>query len=139
MRSARVVHALFVGVLILCGGSSRLSAEEPEIEFRADVEYGTGGEQKLTLDVALPKDDQSARPALVFIHGGGWAAGNKNGLQVAIREAATKGYVAVAVGYRLAPKNPFPAQVEDVKCAVRWMRAHADELKLDPTRIGAIG
>jgi acetyl esterase/lipase len=139
MPFARLVAAWFALSSVLFGGFACLHADEPEIDFRADVEYGTGGEQKLTLDVALAKDEQTARPALIFIHGGGWAAGNKNGLQLAIREAAMKGYVAVAVGYRLAPKNPFPAQVEDVKCAVRWMRAHADELKLDPKRIGAIG
>jgi acetyl esterase/lipase len=91
------------------------------------------------LHLALPKDAPSARPVLVFIHGGGWAGGNKNDLKDPIREAAQKGYVAVSVGYRLAPQNLFPAQVEDVKCAVRWLRAHAEELKLDSKRIGAIG
>ncbi len=139
MRLARLVPASFALSAVLFGGIAGLHADEPEIEFRPDVEYGTGGDQKLTLHAALPKDDQSARPALVFIHGGGWAGGNKNDLKEAAREAAKKGYVAVSVGYRLAPKDPFPAQVEDVKCAVRWMRAHADELKLDPKRIGAIG
>ncbi len=139
MRSAFVVSAWIVLSSVLSSGFAYLRADEPEIDFRPDVEYGTGGDQKLTLHAALPKDDQSARPALVFIHGGGWAGGNKNDLKDAAREAATKGYVAVSVGYRLAPKDPFPAQVEDVKCAVRWMRAHADELKLDPQLIGAIG
>jgi acetyl esterase/lipase len=76
---------------------------------------------------------------VVFILGGGWAGGKKDDLKDAVREAATKGYVAVTVGYRLAPQNLFPAQVEDVKCAVRWLRAHADELQLDSKRIGAIG
>ena len=139
MRFCRGVQACFVLPLFLCGGSALLHADEPEIEFRADVEYGTGGDQKLTLHAALPKDSQSARHGLVFIHGGGWAAGNKNDLKEAAREAAKKGYVSVSVGYRFAPKNHFPAQVEDVKCAVRWLRAHADELKLDANRIGAIG
>jgi acetyl esterase/lipase len=114
-------------------------ADEPEIDFRTDVEYGTGGDEKLTLHLALPKMPDGAKPGLVFIHGGGWAHGNKDDLKDAIREAAKKGYIAASVGYRFAPQNPFPAQVEDVKCAVRWMRAHADEIKLDPKRIGAIG
>ena len=127
--------ALFALPLCLAG---QVRADEPEIEFKSDVEYGTGGDQKLTLHLALQKTD-GARPGLVFIHGGGWAAGKKDDLKDAIREAAGKGYVAISVGYRLAPQNPFPAQVEDVKCAVRWMRAHADEIKLDSKRIGAIG
>lgn len=139
MRWTCVGSAYFVGFLFLFGSVSPAYADEPEIELRPDVEYGTGGDQKLTLHAALPKDEQSTRPGLVFIHGGGWAGGNKNDLKGPIRKAAMKGYVAVSVGYRFAPKNPFPAQVEDVKCAVRWMRAHADELKLDPKRIGAIG
>jgi acetyl esterase/lipase len=114
-------------------------APEPEIELRENVEYGTGGEQKLTLHLALPKTEAGSRAGLVFIHGGGWAGGKKDDLKDAIREAAKKGYVAVSVGYRLAPQNLFPAQVEDVKCSVRWLRAHADELQLDSKRIGAIG
>jgi acetyl esterase/lipase len=130
---------LLLPALLLCGAITALDAAEPEIEFRPDVEYGKGGDQKLTLHLALPGNAEPARPALVFIHGGGWAGGKKDDLKEPIREAAQKGYVAVSVGYRLAPKNPFPAQVEDVKCAVRWLRAHADDLKLDPKRIGAIG
>jgi acetyl esterase/lipase len=126
------------GCVLLSLLFARVRADEPEIDFRSDVEYGTGGEQKLTLHLALPKTD-GAKAGLLFIHGGGWAAGNKDDLKDAIREAAKKGYVAASVGYRFAPQNPFPAQVEDVKCAVRWMRAHADEIKLDPKRIGAIG
>jgi acetyl esterase/lipase len=76
---------------------------------------------------------------LVYIHGGGWAGGKKADLDKAIRGAAARGYLTVSVGYRLAPKHLFPAQVEDVKCAVRWLRAHADELGIDPERIGAVG
>src|ERR1700692_1952058 len=105
----RLVPAWFVLSSVLFGGFAHVRADEPEIELRADVEYGTGGDQKLTLHAALPKDEQSARPGLVFIHGGGWAGGNKNDLTGPIREAAMKGYVAFSVGYRFAPKNPFPA------------------------------
>jgi acetyl esterase/lipase len=111
----------------------------PPIEVREEVEYGTGGGKKLTLHLARPAGAGTRSPGLVFIHGGGWAAGNKDGLKDAIRDAARRGYVAATVGYRFAPEHPFPAQVEDVKCAVRWMRAHASELQLDPNRIGAIG
>jgi acetyl esterase/lipase len=126
-------------MVVLAGGGGLVRAQEPEIEFRENIEYGTGGDQKLTLHLALPKTAAGPRAGLVFIHGGGWAGGKKDDLKEAIREAAKKGYVALSVGYRLAPQNLFPAQVEDVKCAVRWLRAHADELQLDPKRIGAIG
>ena len=139
MPSHRVLRASVALTVLLFCCSATLRGAEPEIDFRPDVEYGTGGDQKLTLHLALPGNSEKARPALVFIHGGGWAGGKKDDLNDPIREAAQKGYVAVSVGYRLAPKNAFPAQVEDVKCAVRWLRAHADDLRLDPKRIGAIG
>ncbi len=52
---------------------------------------------------------------------------------------AQQGYVSATIGYRLAPKHKFPAQVNDVKCAIRFLRAHADEYGIDPNRIGACG
>jgi len=110
-----------------------------EVEFRANLEYGSGGGKKLSLHLARPAQGTGPWPGLVFIHGGGWAGGNKDQLQDVIRDAARRGFVAVSVGYRLAPESPFPAQVEDVKCAVRWLRAHARDLKVDPDRLGAIG
>ncbi|MSR58389.1 MAG: hypothetical protein EXS05_12045 [Planctomycetaceae bacterium] len=110
-----------------------------QIEFREEAEYGVADGKKLTLHLARPTGGRAARPGILFIHGGGWAGGKKDDLKDAIREAAKRGYVAASVGYRFAPQNRFPAQVEDVKCAVRWMRAHADELQLDPNHIGAIG
>ncbi|MES2788415.1 MAG: alpha/beta hydrolase [Planctomycetota bacterium] len=110
-----------------------------EVEYRPNVEYGTGGKHKLRLHLALPKGGGAKRPVLIFIHGGGWTGGSRDDLSNQIQFAAKQGYVAVSVGYRFAPENPFPAQVEDVKCSVRWLRAHADELQLDGNKLGAIG
>jgi acetyl esterase/lipase len=115
------------------------AAEKYAVEIKEDVVYGTGGGEELTLHLARPTDTDQAAPALVFIHGGGWRTGNKNSFRPAIELAAQRGYVAVTVGYRFAPKHRFPAQIEDCKCAVRWLRAHAEELNVDPHRIGAIG
>jgi acetyl esterase/lipase len=128
---------------LLIGSFSTTRADEPaakpEIEFRENVEYGTGGGEKLTLHLARPKDLAAPAPAIVFIHGGGWRQGNKEAYRDMITEAAQRGYVAVTIGYRFAPTHIFPAQVEDVKCAVRWLRANAAELGVDPERIGATG
>jgi acetyl esterase/lipase len=110
-----------------------------EIETKANVEYGTGGGEKLTLHLAQPKNLTKPAPAVVVIHGGGWAGGSKDMHRDQIERLARRGYVAVSVGYRFAPKHKFPAQVEDVKCCVRWLRAHADDLKLQPEKIGAVG
>jgi len=110
-----------------------------EVELRENVTYGQAGDEALTLHLALPKGAEGARPVVLYIHGGGWRAGNKDLHLEDIKHAASRGYVSASIGYRFVPKHKFPAQIEDVKCAVRWVRAHADEIKADPKRIGAIG
>jgi acetyl esterase/lipase len=87
------------------------------------------------------KHGDAPRPGLVFVHGGGWRGGDKRRgyfLQGAL-DYAQKGYVCISVNYRLTGEAPFPACVEDVKCAVRWFRAHAKEYNVDPKRIGGYG
>lgn len=115
------------------------AAERYEVELKSDVEYGTGGGEKLQMDLALPKGAPSPRPAIVFIHGGGWAAGDRKSNASAIEHVARDGYIGATVSYRFAPKYVWPAQIEDCKCAVRYLRANAKKLDLDPLRIGAIG
>lgn len=132
-----VIVGLLIGSFLAAHAPAR--AEEPQIEFRENVEYGTGGGQPLTLHLARPVELSRPVPAIVFIHGGGWRAGSKDGHIEDIKQAAAEGYVAVSVGYRFAPEHRFPAQIEDCKCAIRWLRAHAGELSIDPERIGAIG
>ncbi|HYE99231.1 MAG TPA: alpha/beta hydrolase [Planctomycetota bacterium] len=107
--------------------------------FEKDVEYGKGGGEPLTLNLARPKADGPPRACVLLIHGGGWAAGRKEVHDAQIRELARRGYVSATIGYRLVPKAVFPAQIEDVKCAVRFLRAHAQTYGLDPGRIGAVG
>ena len=112
---------------------------QDDIVFEKDVEYGKGGGEPLTLNLARPKGEGEPRACVLLIHGGGWAAGRKEVHDLQIREFAKRGYVSATVGYRLVPKAVFPAQIEDVKCAVRFLRAHADKYGLDPQRIGAVG
>lgn len=141
MSYARLfVIAAFIGIgfVILHTGSAR-AADPPEIELKQDIQYGTGGDEKLHLDIAWSKDAKEPLPCLVFIHGGGWAAGRRTMHTPQIQDAAKAGYVAATVTYRLAPKQLFPAQIEDVKCAVRFLRAKAGDYHLDKDRIGAIG
>jgi acetyl esterase/lipase len=103
------------------------------------VVYGKGGGEDLKLDLYAPSGSPGPFPAMVLIHGGAWCAGAKEGYRSQARTFAEHGYVAVTVGYRLAPAHRFPAQVEDVKCAVRWLRANAHRYAVDPERIGAMG
>ena len=103
-----------------------------------DVVYGTGGETVLKLDVYIPDETVSCpTPAVVFIHGGGWRQGDKYPSRVSLLVEA--GFVAVSINYRLSDVAPFPAAVEDAKCAVRWLRAHAEKYNIDADRIGVWG
>lgn len=115
------------------------AAEAYSVKVEKDVQYGTGAGEPLTLHLAKPIGVEGPVPAIMVIHGGGWAAGSKDSHLGHIKLMAEQGYVAATVGYRFAPTHRFPAQVEDVKCAVRYIRAHADELGVDPQRIGAVG
>ncbi|MFO0904365.1 MAG: alpha/beta hydrolase [Pirellulales bacterium] len=109
------------------------------VTYERDIEYGTGGNLPLRLDLARPEQLMQPAPCIVVIHGGAWRGGDKRAHTDLIFKFAQSGYAAVTVQYRFCPKDPFPAQIEDCKCAVRFLRANADRLGIDPQRIGAIG
>src|SRR3990172_7061145 len=115
------------------------AAEKAEVDYKPDVTYATVAGEDLKLDLATPKGLDHAVPAIVVIHGGGWMAGKRQDMTPIAKDAAAHGYVAAAVSYRFPPKHRFPAQIEDVKSSVRYLRAHAKELNIDPQRIGAMG
>jgi acetyl esterase/lipase len=110
-----------------------------EIEFTKDIVYGHAGDQDLKLNLASPKGLTGPTPAVVWIHGGAWRGGKREDFDNAIRVSAEHGYVSVSVSYRLVPKHLFPAQIEDCKNAVRWLRENAKKLNVDPDRIGVVG
>lgn len=76
---------------------------------------------------------------MLVVHGGAWRMGSRADLAMLAQRLAEHGYTAVAIDYRLAPTYKFPAQIYDCQAAVRWMRSHATELKIDPSRIGGFG
>lgn len=104
-----------------------------------DIEYGRVGDRALLLDLYRPEKMEGPAPGLIFIHGGGWYAGDKRDYKYYTVRFAERGFVVATIGYRYSDEAPFPGCVEDAKCAVRWMRAHAEELNIDPQRIAAIG
>jgi acetyl esterase/lipase len=104
-----------------------------------NIEYGTGGERKLHLDLYLPKGRTKSTPAVIFIHGGAWKSGKRSDMKFYCVKFAEKGYITATVTYRLTGEAPFPAAVHDVKCAVRWLRFNAVKYKLDPERIVVSG
>jgi acetyl esterase/lipase len=123
------------------------TAQEPECIVEKNITYATADGLDLKLDIAYPSTGPGPYPALVFICGNGWGwfiRYNRSQYDFAIQFAARKGYVAVTVDYRyISPygrtKYLFPAQLHDVKCAVRWLRANAARYSIDPNHIGAIG
>ena len=110
------------------------------ISIVKDIECGIGGSQPLKLDLARPAaSSPEPVPCIVVIHGGAWRGGNKEQLHQLLQQFAARGYVAASLQYRLCPTHTFPAQIEDVKCAVRFLRAHAADYGIDPERMGAVG
>ncbi|MBI3858095.1 MAG: alpha/beta hydrolase [Planctomycetes bacterium] len=126
--------ALALIAALLCSAASA-----DEITFEAGIEFAKPGGESLQLDLARPKVQSGKTPAILCIHGGGFRAGKREGWDARCKLLAEQGYVAATATYRLAPKYQFPAAVEDVKAAVRWLRANAEKYSIDPDRIGVIG
>lgn len=113
-----------------------------DLKVMEDIEYQPGNRRAWKLDLVMPRErSEKPRPAIVFVHGGGWSSGDKGRgfFKSGPVEYASKGYVCISVNYRLSDEDPFPACLQDVKCAVRWLRAHADKYNVDPNRIGGYG
>jgi acetyl esterase/lipase len=109
---------------------------------QGDVVYATVNGSPLHLDIYQPPDHPSqSRPAIILIHGGGWSAFDKSTMQSMGEFLARSGFVAFAVDYRLfdGKENRWPAQLDDVQRAVRWVRANAEKYGVDPEHIGAFG
>jgi acetyl esterase/lipase len=92
------------------------------------------------LDLYIPRAAARPLPIAMYVHGGGMTAGNKSDLDPVFLDAlASAGYALASVNYRLAPEARFPAQIEDVKCAIRYLRAKAPKYGLNATEIFAFG
>ena len=103
-----------------------------------DVPYGPLPEE--VLDIYLPNEGEGPFPVILMIHGGGWHEGDKNYLEVhSGMRAIPFGYAVASPRYRLAPEHKHPAQIHDIKAAIRFVRANAAKYNLDPNRIAAWG
>jgi acetyl esterase/lipase len=104
------------------------------------------GSRRLTLDIRVP-EGAGPFPTVVFIHGGGWILGDLKTYEDAIQTAAKRGFVGVTINYRLADEDggdghalsPWPAQIQDVRCALRWVAANAATYKIDTSRVATAG
>ena len=104
-----------------------------------DVPYVTGGGERQQLDVFVPEDANQPLPVIVWIHGGSWRSGSKNQCIPLMVGFHKKGYVIASINYRFVTTDPFPAQIEDCKAAIRFLRANAEKYHIDPNRIAAWG
>ncbi len=120
-------------------GADEGEAKASRVRTEYDLVYTKVGDEELKLDLARPAEGEGPFPAIVVIHGGAWRGGNKASHRDLLNRLATKGYVAISPQYRFCPKETFPAQVLDVKAAVRWLKSHAEDYDVDPSRFGAMG
>ncbi len=120
---------------------SAASQQQQAYEIKRDLIYACWGKRQMHLDLYLPKKPKAARlPVVVWIHGGGWRAGNKSsGRLILPHFVRTWRYCGVAVEYRLTGEAPWPAQIHDCKAALRWIRAHAHRFGMNPDKIGVVG
>lgn len=123
----------FAFAALLCS-AFMASAEEPAFK---DVLYAVADGRQLLLDVYLPQTPAADAPLIVWVHGGAWRAGTKD--RVPITGLLIHGFAIASVEYRLSPVAKFPAQVHDIKAAIRFLRAHASEYRVNPNQFSIAG
>ncbi len=149
-KKAIIIMPLLLLLIIVsaCNGNSPPAHTTPtmripdipqyDVTLLRDVVYGRGGDSDLLLDIYMPKTPiATPMPAVIYIHGGGWAGGDKYPSRVGMLAEAN--FFCISINYRLSDQAKFPAAVEDCKCAVRWLRANAEEYNINPDRIGVWG
>jgi acetyl esterase/lipase len=155
--AAFAIAAIVVVCCLLIGANDRQKtpATSGDAMERVGVDFSTGkaifwdtgivftkvGKKELRLDLARPSRTQpeATLPAIICLHGGGWIGGERQQMKGTIEALARRGYVAVSPDYRLAPQDRFPAQIEDCKAVVRWLRANAKNYGINPQKIGVFG
>ena len=112
-----------------------------DVKMEKEIVFGQGGERDLLGDLFLPENPSSDGPipAIIHIHGGAWRKGDKSLRHRGAARLAQIGVAGLCIDYRLSQQAIFPAQIHDCKAAVRWMRANAVRLNIDPDRIGVLG
>ncbi|HUQ71822.1 MAG TPA: alpha/beta hydrolase [Planctomycetaceae bacterium] len=144
---------VWVGCLMSLGVVA--TAQEPDVKARLqavqnlaallpegarverDVAYVSDGHERQKLDLYIPPGDNSKRPLIVWVHGGGWKQGSKE--HTPAIPALSQGCVVASINYRLSQHAPFPAQIQDCQAAIRWLRGNAEKYGIDPDRIGVWG
>jgi acetyl esterase/lipase len=122
--------------MLAVSGAAFGQAKVPEGLAVSEKNLAYGDHERQKLDLFVPKGD-GPFPLVLWVHGGGWSAGSKDSNPLMLMLA--KGYAVASTNYRLSQHAPFPAQINDCKAAVRYLRANAAKYKLDPDRFGVAG
>jgi len=143
----KILAVLLLPLLAACANSSGAGAGAAVPATETDVAYlqqkdrtytPAGWPVNLQADVWSPRIE-GLKPAVLLIHGGGWTGGVRTHMDSIAQRLARRGYVVVNVSYRFAPQYRHPAQIEDVRQALHWMRANHAQLQIDPQRVAAWG
>jgi acetyl esterase/lipase len=136
-----VASGVALSQLTLDAAQGPAAAAPPAANVEKDVVYGKGGDTDLHLDIYKPTGSANKRMAIVHYHGGGFTGGSKDNLAARLQTMSARGYVNIAAQYRLAANGAarWPSQMEDVKASIRWTRANASRLGIDPGRIAVAG
>lgn len=126
-------------------GSVSLKSSQPstvvpkEVGMNLDVVYAKDGTRELRTDIFYPKNNSNLKPAIIFVHGGGWLKGNKQVYRAMAIDLAKQGFVTSAIEYRLGHEAAFPAGIQDCFASVRFLRANSAKYHIDKTKIGVVG
>ena len=134
----RIPALCLLAALPLVAQTNAAPTEQASIGVQRNFVFGKGGDGDLHADLMWPNDATAPMPAIIHIHGGGWIAGGYH-WDGGLANFAKHGYFAASIEYRLDNIAKWPAQIQDCKCAVRWLRANAAKYNVDPNRIGVIG
>ena len=142
-NSSRFVTAWFACLLLASTALPAKAQNKTPIPAGAkahrDLAYVENGHERQKLDLYLPEKSDGPVPVIIWVHGGGWQNGTKDGCPPLRGGYLERGYAVASIGYRLSQHAIFPAQIEDCKTAIRWLRAHAQDYGIDPNRLGVWG
>lgn len=140
---------VFIGFLFFAGvqAQKKKQGRSPEKEISVPVGFNyqvfnyreNEPQRATTISITTKNDDEKNKPVVVFIHGGGWANGDKNNVQYQALQVAKRGYVGVCVSYRLVSEADFPTCIYDVKEAIRFLKSKANKYSINVDRIGVWG